>query len=166
MLTTLGGSRWVPVSRKSWGTKNGIWIGKNQRSHFIRYMFLIPLEFRAYTPKQLHPWNLTWKLENPPICNRKYIFNWFIFHCHVSFGGVYSRCCFSTAHVAASTCDLPVFSSQKVATKHNRKGPEASLSTSWTNDRMMFDGQMLFFFGIAQASIFAKGFFKKWFDFK
>ena len=34
----------------------------------------------------LHPWKLTWHWKIP-IFNRKYIFKWWIFHCHVSFLG-------------------------------------------------------------------------------
>ena len=35
----------------------------------------------------LHPWKLTWHWKIP-IFNRKYIFKWWIFHCHVSFRGI------------------------------------------------------------------------------
>ena len=31
----------------------------------------------------IHPWKLTWHWKNP-IFNRKYIFKWWIFHCHAS----------------------------------------------------------------------------------
>ena len=34
----------------------------------------------------LHPWKPTWHWKIP-IFNRKYIFKWWIFHCHVSFRG-------------------------------------------------------------------------------
>ena len=34
----------------------------------------------------IHPWKLTWHWKIL-IFNRKYIFNWFFFHCHVSFPG-------------------------------------------------------------------------------
>ena len=34
----------------------------------------------------VHPWKLTWHWKIP-IFNRKYIFKWWIFHCHVSFLG-------------------------------------------------------------------------------
>ncbi len=37
--------------------------------------------------QKLHPWKLTWHWKIP-IFNRKYIFKWSIFHCHVSFRGV------------------------------------------------------------------------------
>ena len=32
----------------------------------------------------IHPWKQTWHLKIP-MFNRKYIFKWFFFHCHVSF---------------------------------------------------------------------------------
>ena len=34
----------------------------------------------------IHPWKLTWHWKIP-IFNRKYIFKWWVFHCHVSFRG-------------------------------------------------------------------------------
>jgi len=36
----------------------------------------------------IHTWKLTWHWKIT-ICNRKYIFKWWIFHCHVSFRGGY-----------------------------------------------------------------------------
>ena len=38
--------------------------------------------------QKLHPWKLTWHWKIP-IFNRKYIFKWSIFLCHVSFRGVF-----------------------------------------------------------------------------
>ena len=40
----------------------------------------------------IHPWKLTWHWKIP-VFNRKYIFTWWIFHCHVSFMGCRSFCC-------------------------------------------------------------------------
>ena len=45
----------------------------------------------SFFSQGLHPWKLTWHWKIP-IFNRKYIFKWWIFHCHVSFRGV---CCTS-----------------------------------------------------------------------
>ena len=49
---------------------------------FPRRDMLVPWRVIPY----IHPWKLTWHWKNP-IFNRKYIFKWWIFHCHVSFRG-------------------------------------------------------------------------------
>ena len=51
------------------------------------------LDFGIETSKQIHPWKLTWHWQIP-IFNRKYIFKWWVFYCHVSFrggGGMYNE---------------------------------------------------------------------------
>ena len=60
-----------------------------------------------YTPD--HPWKLTWHWKKN-ILNRKYIFTWLVFHCHVSFrvGNHYQIYLYMKSQDGPITCVNPV----------------------------------------------------------
>ena len=54
----------------------------------------------------IHTWKLTWHWKIT-ICNRKYIFKWWIFHCHVSFRGVTGIITVPSSSWRCASCYLP-----------------------------------------------------------
>ena len=66
------------------------------------------VSFREGTPLQT---NITLEI---PIFNRKYIFKWWIFHCHVSFRGVYHKTFTKTVSKESESCGKKERCRQKV----------------------------------------------------
>ena len=68
-----------PLHLESWG----MGVGKGGTFDRIQDMMVPFLLTKPSTPQSLHPRKLTWHWKIT-IFNRKYIFKWWSFHCHVS----------------------------------------------------------------------------------
>ena len=72
--------------------------------------------------KDLHPWKLTWHWKIT-IFNRKYIFKWWIFHCHVRFRKVFS--------IPRNTSDQRHASAMPATSQHASKASAFSSFEGW-----------------------------------
>ena len=67
---------------------DGKWrlIGKSNDPGITTWTRIVYTGSQALQKTELHPWKPTWHWKIP-IFNRKYIFKWWMFYCHVSFRG-------------------------------------------------------------------------------